>query len=267
MSTPRYIDMDSTEAIYSALQRHHFVRRTDIPEGKVLGQLVERKKNELITLLTSQMPYPRQGHPYAHIRDAFKFPKRIVAWIHHPALNDDGTLPEYGFARIAPRAIVINAGLKAQHNATRKRMDTKGHGKTDRATKEIESRIGVFYTNRLINKLIEEEDVLINTMAEGGEHSILCNCEFWYYDKAHQIYYISSQAILAVEMPATMSPIPIAAWEAGTFRSWKRKRGNGDISRLIHEPREELHVLPEKFYEMSDCYPIHLPQTVIAPPP
>jgi hypothetical protein len=256
MSTPRYVGVPQAEAIYSALQRHHFVTRTDIPEGKALGQLVERKKNELITLLTSRMPYPEKGQPYAHIRDAFEFPKRIVAWIYYPALNEDGSLPEYGFARIAPRAIIINARVKDQHNAARKRIDAKANGKTDRATKEIESRIGVFYTDRLITKLIEEEGDLISTMAEAGEHSILCNCEFWHYDKEHQIYYISSQAILGVEMPATMSPLPIASWEAGTFRFWKSKRGDGDISGLIHEPREELHVSPENFYEMASCCPI-----------
>jgi len=248
--------VDQAEVIYSALLRHHLARRTDIPEGKAVGQLIERKKNELITLLTSRMPYPEKSHAYAHIRDAFKFPKRVVAWIYHPTLNKDGTLPEYGFARIAPRAIIINARLKDQHDVAHKRLSGKPHGKTGRATVEIESRIGVFHTDGLIAKLVGEEDELINTMAEAGDYSVLWNCEFWHYDKQQQTYYISSQAILGVDMPATMSPVSIASWESGTFRFWKRKRGDGDISGLIHEPREELHVSPEKFYEMASCCPI-----------
>jgi len=254
MATPKHVSVDQAEAIYSALQRHHLAKRTDIPEGRTLGQLIERKKNEFIALLTSRMPQPEKNHAYAHIRDAYQFPKRVVVWIYHPSLNEDGTLPEHGFARIAPRAIILNARLKDEH----KRSDAKTQGKTGRATTEIESRIGVFHTDRLIEKLVLEEDELVAAMTEAGGYSILCNCEFWHYDKQQQTFYISSQAILGVEMPATMSSIPIASWEAGTYRFWKRKRGDGNISGLIHEPREELHVSPEKFYEMASCCPISL---------
>jgi hypothetical protein len=211
------------------------------------------RKNEIINMLIISMPYPERKEFYEKIRDPFKFPKHMVGWVYYPGLTDDGLLPEYDFARIAPRAIIVNSRLKQAHENAKREQKESMLNLAGRGVMEAESRARVFSTKRLIKKLVTD-DRLVKILGETEGETVLCNSEIWYYQKATASYAICSSAILAANVPEIMSTMPIKEWEDITKRYWIRMRGNAKIDGMIHEPREEIH--PDVFYTIADQHKI-----------
>jgi len=229
-------------------------------EGTIISRYEGRGR--IIDILAQRMPMPRGTEVYSKIKDAGG--RHAVQWEYFPVSSHLETLPKIGFVRLAPRRLINNLALLREHAKKAKELPYKpGHN--------------VFSTGKLFSDLIKNNanSGLVEMLGSVEGCTLLCHLEFWHYNPEQEIFYISSQAVLAADALTTQQPIKsgeLKDWEKGTQRFWIRKRTEEKINSIIHEKRMELlsdnpDARPEdpnykplsaadKFYLAADKYPI-----------